>query len=368
MRKGTTFWRPTMLWTVLRNLVVAFILLAGIGLWLAYTGAFYPTGAQYYEACWEKRGDGSIGRHLHPPRASDPYKDVLWNNCEPIAQRAIFNAGMLFGLSDDKDDVALRTACPDAWQGGTGQTYFAILDAIQSSGGPSILDKFTPTEWMVGRLVRVLWPECDAERRKQGYPKMVEIKPGEFDWERACTPCAIHKQQREEEKTVFIEKNKAFWEAEKKRWSILPPTQVELRDAQLKHLGGVLYEVSGQIRNKATVVVTAVALNVVVYDCATNTTQLSQCEIIGRALEPIFLEPPFTNVPPGQVRRFNKRIDLNWSTPLGVLTWKVEAEKVRVPLDPSDETDELHILMHSIPWTAYGREPLGGGSLKKCCL
>jgi hypothetical protein len=214
---------------------------------------------------------------------------------------------------------------------------------------------------MVRRVVTVRWPKCDTERRKQGYPKMVEIKPGKFDWERPCTPCAMLDRKKEEKKAKKKakedEKNKAFWQAEKKRWQILSPKQVELQDPQLRQLPyGIQHEVSGSIKNKATVEVSAIELNIVAYDCVTNATSLAQCDKIESAHKAIFF---FTTVAPGQVTRFREVLDLSHlSTRRGVLSWKVEVEKVRTSLDASD--DEFLALM------GIGSTP--GGSLEECCL
>jgi hypothetical protein len=66
--------------------VLAVAIVAG---YFAYGGAFYPTGRQYYAVCWEKR---HAEAQTH---ASDPYRDVIWSNCETIARRAMFEAGMI---------------------------------------------------------------------------------------------------------------------------------------------------------------------------------------------------------------------------------------------------------------------------------
>jgi hypothetical protein len=160
--------------------------------YFAYAGTFYPTGRQYYEVCWQKSNEGNA-------HASDPYRDVIWTNCENTAARVIFASGMLAAGEpeddQDKEEIALKAACPSAPR----LDWTKVLEGIQASGGPNPIDAITPAEWMVGRVVKTLWPNCDEERRKQGYPKIVETKPGEFGWEQPCAPCEARKRRKEAE-------------------------------------------------------------------------------------------------------------------------------------------------------------------------
>ena len=66
---------------------VILVLMDAGGGYLVYTGAFYPTGRQYYEVCWTKKN----AKQSH---ASDSYQDVIWSNCDNIAAREIFALGM----------------------------------------------------------------------------------------------------------------------------------------------------------------------------------------------------------------------------------------------------------------------------------
>lgn len=165
--------------------------------YLAYTGTFFPTGRQYYEVCWEKQSAQADREH-----AGDPYRDVIWTHCDEIAARVIFASGMLAPPEpeDDQDTeaIALKAACPQVPRLASNK----VLAGVQESGGPKLVDAITPADWMIGRIVKMLWPECDLERGKQGYPKIVEIKPGEFAQEQSCVPCearARRKKARAEE-------------------------------------------------------------------------------------------------------------------------------------------------------------------------
>jgi hypothetical protein len=272
------------------------------------------------------------------------FTDVLWSNCETIARRALFGIGMIFAWSardsdgrDDADAVALKQVCP-----GDSLLYPTVLEEVQSAGGPTIMDKVTPAEWMIGRVLSVSWPVCDAKRRELGYPQVVEIQPGEFDWGQPCAPCMARERLLKEQEQAAAEEDKAFWEIEKKRWKIVPPAQAELR-AKLTSSGG-LYQVSGSIKNKSVVELSGIKLNVTAYDCATDATPLTRCDVIGHRDVTTYVD-----VPPGQIRTFYQVLDFtDLAASHGVLASKVETDSVRAPLDASDKVpDLLEMAVHS---------------------
>jgi hypothetical protein len=265
----------------------AVLLGAVIAGYFAYAGAFYPTGRQYYEVCWDKW-------HSDEKRtsyASDPYRDVIWSNCEPIARRVIFEAGMIFGVTadldddDDADDLALWRACPK-----TGDTLFIMtLDRLQANGGLNITDAVTPVEWMVGRVVRTIWPDCDAERRKQGYPKMVE-RNGRFDWAQKCTQCEAsqrrketRKEEEETRKEEACTKTREAAAAEANRWTVVAPSKVQFLNPKIPGAGQPgITNLMGAIKNNAVVPISAVELNMALYDCPTHTSAQAECSLIIR--------------------------------------------------------------------------------------
>ena len=241
-------------------------------------GTPYPIGRQYYEACWRKL-------HSSEAHAGEPYEDLLWANCNSVIKRAMFEAGMLFAgepeNGDDVEAIELKRVCPDFWQAGALLKH--TLDRIQTSGGPSTWDKLTPAEWMVGRAVKELWPKCEAERLKQGYPKIVEIKPGEFDCGEKCTPCEAHERRKEEQKKAGEGEHKRFCQIEEKRWKAVLPTQVEVRDLRVdpEWLGNG-YWVRGVAKNNSVSEISAIELTVVAHDCPTRGAPQSQCNLIER--------------------------------------------------------------------------------------
>ena len=158
---------------------------------LAYTGTFYVTGRQWYEGCYELRVEQSkVG--WAKPQAADAYKAALWAKCEPIVDRAMFASGLLYvgDPSRDLGAAALGSSCPSMWSDMpmVGMYHLAI-DLVQTANAPTLLDRFTPAEWMVGRAVTSRWPSCSSERQRLGFPKIVEKSPGRFDWETPCIRC-----------------------------------------------------------------------------------------------------------------------------------------------------------------------------------
>jgi hypothetical protein len=322
----------------------ALLLTAAIAGWyLVQTATFYPTGTAYYEACWDKRTRTDAGGEAH---ASDPYRDIIWSNCEAIARRAMFDAGMIFAGEPESDQdtsaLKLKAACPRVLS----TLYLTVLDELQASSGPTLADRVTPAEWMAGRVLQGRWPKCDLERRQQGYPKIIEVKAGEFDWGQPCTPCAIRDQQKEEQKKAKVEEDRVFWETERKRWNVVKPAQVEVRQAEVSQSFGADYQVSGLIRNKAAVKVSAIKFSVVAYDCPTKATPVAGCTVIGRASETTYLDAPAGQIAAlGQVFKVQ-----NLPQPHGVLAWNFSVDSVRAPLDATDKVpDLLDLVVHSNP-------------------
>ena len=94
--------------------IVILLLLAAVGA-PTIAQAFFVTGSQYYEACWELHtktehfvtyAGSSVDVRVEEPKP-------VWAQCEVIAQRAFFNAGMMFsGNVETSEGDRLRAACP----------------------------------------------------------------------------------------------------------------------------------------------------------------------------------------------------------------------------------------------------------------
>jgi hypothetical protein len=180
---------------------VTILLLFGIPLLfvLAYNGTFYTTGLTWYEECWKftTKKKHSVGAS---PAAPDAYTDLVWKSCPVIAAKGAYSEGLIFvrvpKSEQSKDNIALARACPnnrlDVPSGGL---HYLGVKLIQESGGPRKIDMFLPASWTVGRFFRQRWPECNEERKRQGFPRIVETSRGKFDWETPCVSCdqrAVH--------------------------------------------------------------------------------------------------------------------------------------------------------------------------------
>ena len=81
------------------------------------------------------------------------------------------NAKFALGSSEPSataDEKVLASVCPDLhaemprlldyW-------YVLVVEAIEATGGPSLIDRVAPAEWLVERGARARWPRCiDAAR------------------------------------------------------------------------------------------------------------------------------------------------------------------------------------------------------------
>jgi hypothetical protein len=174
------------------GLIVSIVVVILVGGYSVYSGAFYITGALYYAACWEKvaKQQGKF----EEPQAPDARTAVLWGQCEPITHRGIYEAGMIFSgrAPEGKEDDKLRrlsTACPSNYSDiPIGGAHILGVKLVAAIGGPRLQEHFTPGEWLAGRAFKARWPDCVDERRRQGYPRIIE-ESGSFRWETSCEPC-----------------------------------------------------------------------------------------------------------------------------------------------------------------------------------
>lgn len=154
----------------MRMLFAILLLAAGAGA-AAYNGVFYVTGSQFYEACWERRAKEKAVGGFNEAQADNPSQAVLWASCTPIVAETMDKAGYVLGSSAanaPEDAKALAGSCPDR------QTeiplvlsylYIVVVDAIEKTGGPSLIDHVAPAGWLVERALKARWPRCvDAAR------------------------------------------------------------------------------------------------------------------------------------------------------------------------------------------------------------
>jgi hypothetical protein len=146
---------------------LALSLIVAIGLviltigYLARSGVFYVTGAQYYEACWDK---WTASKRAQPPTPANARQAALWQSCEPLANRGIALAGIIF---TGKPEVL---PCPSV-SVMLGGPWYVLIQQMEKSGGPSFVDTISPAEWTLHRVATELWPRCSEERARRGLPE-----------------------------------------------------------------------------------------------------------------------------------------------------------------------------------------------------
>jgi hypothetical protein len=177
-----------------RAMILILIPFAIITMILAYQGTFYTTGAQWYEACWARSVEVNQKNLLiKGPLTSDPYKAVIWANCETESLRGIYGSGMVFSPANDGNiaNLALLESCPSADRMPIGGTYLLVLELLQKDGGPRLIDKFLPAEKTISATVNRRWPNCQHERDRQNLPRVIETASGrlKFDWQKSCYRC-----------------------------------------------------------------------------------------------------------------------------------------------------------------------------------
>jgi hypothetical protein len=135
-------------------------------------------------------------------KPSNPYQAAQWMNCETVTVRGMLAAGIIFAEVGEETDP-LRRACPYLWFPLVGK-YHLYVQETEAAGGVSGLSAFLPATWSVGSWAKKEWPNCNSERVRQGYPKIVEkvparveidatgkvaTIPGEYMWEKSCPKC-----------------------------------------------------------------------------------------------------------------------------------------------------------------------------------
>src|SRR5438477_7142379 len=107
------------------SLIVAigFVMLA-LG-YLAQSGAFYVTGAQYYEACWDK---WTASKRAQPATPTNVRQGPLWESCEPLGNRGIALAGIIF---TGKPEVL---PCPSV-SVMLGGPWYLLIQHMKEAGG-----------------------------------------------------------------------------------------------------------------------------------------------------------------------------------------------------------------------------------------
>jgi hypothetical protein len=154
---------------------------------LCYSGVFYETGAQFYEACWQKS-------HAKGAEPGSPEQAARWASCESTADRALFGAGFIFAGNPTNAVTpqlkAVGAACPNAYnQIPVGGAWILAVEYIQNDGGASFADRFSSAGATVLRVFGSRWPSCATTAAANGFPRLVNRGTDGWVYETPCIPC-----------------------------------------------------------------------------------------------------------------------------------------------------------------------------------
>ena len=118
-----------------------------------------------------------------------------------VALGVIVAAEPFYARSEHRSSLTCCSKClPSYWRDvPTGGLYFLAVGLVQQQSGPSLFDRFLPAKFMLASAVTQRWPNCSAERKRHGYPRIIEKAPGKFDFEKPCIPCQQAKTPKEKE-------------------------------------------------------------------------------------------------------------------------------------------------------------------------
>jgi hypothetical protein len=88
--------------------------------------------------------------------------------------------------------------------------------------------------------------------------------------------------KKEQERVACEAEQKIREEADKKNWAIVPTSQVDIRDLNLTPpTYGDEYRVTASVKNRSTVNISKLKMNVVAFDCPVDASNFNQCDIVG---------------------------------------------------------------------------------------
>ena len=146
------------------------LLMGGAGT-AAAQGAFYVTGSQFYEACWQRHAKEKKEGGFKDVEADNPSQAALWARCTPLVAETMDKIGFAIGDSRPNASAEARALAPDCPNAFTelplaiDRLYFLVIEAIEKLGGPTTVEGFAPAGWVIERALKARWPRCiDAAR------------------------------------------------------------------------------------------------------------------------------------------------------------------------------------------------------------
>jgi Tfp pilus assembly protein PilE len=156
---------------------------------------------------------------------------------------------------------------------------------------------------------------------------------------------AVKEREDQQARIKFEADQKAYCQAEQKRWTIVPASQIEIRNPSLtpeQFYGSISndFTFAASAKNKSKYKVTALRLNVTALDCPTQDAKATDCDIVGRSVG-IF----DANIPAGEVRQINGKFTMpGVPKSNGVFSPRFAVNGVRAPIDQADDTPANDVL------------------------
>jgi hypothetical protein len=91
-------------------------------------------------------------------------------DCLIIATACARGAPALSAPAAPENAKAMAKVCPDAYSempGLADRWYHVVVDAIEKTGGPSLIDHVAPATRLVERAAKARWPRCIAYARSK---------------------------------------------------------------------------------------------------------------------------------------------------------------------------------------------------------
>jgi len=153
---------------------------------------------------------------------------------------------------------------------------------------------------------------------------------------------AVKAQEDQQAQIKFEADQVAYCQAEQKRWTIVPASQIEIRNPSLtpeQFYGSASndFTFAASAKNKSRYKVTALRLNVTALDCPKQDSKAIDCDIVGRS-DAVF----DAGIPAGEVRQINGKFFMpGVPKSNGVFSPRFAVNGVRAPIDQSDDDSRL---------------------------
>jgi hypothetical protein len=168
-------------------------------LFLAQSNLLYLTGYGYYDLCWNAQHGERVGEPKTPAeslrQASQTLKEA---QCEDVVKRTIYQDGYILSGNPEfavtPELASIQFSCPSQWSDvPMGGLSYLVINLIQDKLYINFFDRFLPAKYLIRRIFRSEWPNCNNARLKAGIPIIIEKKENQWDFDGTCKPCEDEK-------------------------------------------------------------------------------------------------------------------------------------------------------------------------------